>query len=178
MTKDYAKRRPVKKKPKKKMTIASIVLVLLVVAVLTGFIVWITKGNMHHSSSQTKVVPKKPEAQAVEYQFYTLLPKMKVETSAGNEQLAPGASPGYWLQMAVYYAEKDAASMIERLQLQGFMPQVAQRPSETSKKMLYVVVLGPYPTKPEAIKAQQALRKQGFHNLIFYVSESATTEAP
>jgi len=175
MTKDYAKRRPAKKKSKKKMTMASLVLLLLVVVIVVGFVVWMMQGKetalppVVEATPVKKVLPKKLVAKSVEYQFYTLLPSMKVESSLGHENIAPGASSGYWLQMAVYYAEKDAASMIERLQLQGLMPQIAQRQSETSQKMLYMVVLGPYATKPEAIKAQQALLKQGLNNMIFYV---------
>lgn len=184
MIKDYAKKRPIKRKSSKKMTITSMVLVIFVIVMLITMTVWIITGRMNHTilppvvnaKPTEKLLPRKLKEAAVEYQFYTILPKMKVQASGGHEVVAPGTSAGYWLQIAVYYAEKDAAIMIERLQLQGLMPQIAQRPSETSRKMLYAVVLGPYITKPDAIKAQQDLLKQGQNNLIFYIPEQPKTD--
>jgi cell division septation protein DedD len=183
MTKDYAKKRPIKRK-EKRMTPASIVLMLAIISVVVGFAFWVWHGVTHKVAEPVsaslppvvtavpvakKAVPEKPKVQDVDYQFYTLLPKMKVENlNQGDGHVLPGVSTGFWLQMAVYYAEKDAESMIERLQLQGLMPQIAQRLSETSKKTLFAVVLGPYATKEEALKEQQSLRKEGLPSMIFH----------
>lgn len=106
---------------------------------------------------------------SMDYQFYTLLSEIKVIDPNQDGQNLPGAAPGFWLQMAVYYTEKDANAMVERLQLLGMNPDVIQRLSESSNKMLYYVAQGPYETKALALQKQKDLQKLKLDSLIYEV---------
>lgn len=106
---------------------------------------------------------------AIDYQFYTLLSEIKVIDPSQDGQNLPGATPGFWLQMAVYYTEKDANAMVERLQLLGMNPDVVQRLSESSNRILYYVAQGPYATKALALQKQKDLQKLNLDSMIYEV---------
>lgn len=196
MTKDYAKRSTNKKydnNKTKKITLAKVILVLVIISVFVAFGLWLRTGIKHKAAMQHNLPPvetltashvnlsaaKKESGTdadtGMEYQFYTLLSQIKVIDPNQDGQNLPGAAPGYWLQMAVYFTEKDADAMVERLQLLGMNPDVIQRVSESSNRLLYYVVQGPYTTKAIAIQKQQNLQKLKLDSMIYEVKTADAT---
>ena len=153
MARDYAKRynHSQKNTPKKRKKGASrssmravfvIIVILLVVAsgvagyfyyhqpkVPTSLLPLVTDAK---ATSPKKSVNKAPVVEAkeepVDYEFYTLLPKINVPDPV-QDTTPPEERPGFWLQMAVYYSMRDASAMLDRLQLLGLDPVITERKS-------------------------------------------------
>lgn len=196
MARDYAKRykTPPKRRGKQQQSSvrmylrsAFVVLVLLLVIVAGGAGYY----YYHHPKLNDSALPpvsdapatslKKPPKKApvveakeepVDYEFYTLLPKINVPDPV-QDTTPPEERPGFWLQMAVYYSMRDASAMLDRLQLLGLDPVITERKSEKSDKTLYVVIMGPYPAKEAAVARQQDLKKIGVTSYIFHVDPPA-----
>lgn len=197
MAKDYAKRykTPAPKKRGKKSTIGARLRMIFVLIVILGIIVAGIAGYFHYHPSKTppsllppvsdakntllkKATPKAPVVEAkeepVDYEFYTLLPKINVPDPV-LDTTPPDQQPGYWLQMAVYYSMRDASAMLDRLQLLGLDPVITERKSTKSDKTLYVVIMGPYSTKEDAVARQQDLKKISVTSYIFHVDPPVVT---
>ncbi len=198
MAKDYAKRYKTQPKKRKKSASRShirsvfvlIVMLLMIGAGVTGYFYYHhpldhkTPASLLPPASDAKATPlkkaqrkiKAPVVEAkeepVEYEFYTLLPKINVPDPVQNNT-PPEQQPGYWLQMAVYYSMRDASAMVDRLQLQGLDPVITERKSTKADRTLYVVIMGPYPTKEAAIARQQDLKKVSVTSYIFHVDPPA-----
>ena len=186
MARDYAKRykTAAPKKRGKKSTIGArlrslfvfIIILVIIAAGIAGYFYY------HHpllppvsdakATSFAKARPKAPVVEAkeepVDYEFYTLLPKINVPDPV-LDTTPPDQQPGFWLQMAVYYSMRDASAMLDRLQLLGLDPVITERKSSKSDKTLYVVIMGPYPTKEAAVARQQDLKKISVTSYIFHV---------
>ena len=128
-----------------------------------------------------KARPKAPVVEAkeepVDYEFYTLLPKINVPDPV-LDTTPPDQQPGFWLQMAVYYSMRDASAMLDRLQLLGLDPVITEKKSTKSDKTLYIVVMGPYPTKEAAVARQQELKKVSVTSYIFHVDPPVVNTPP
>ena len=183
----------------KKIAWAKIILLLVVVALLAAFAWWMRAGMQHTAALKQHLPPvesitaskinssktskgyvsnkgensaksqNESKSSSMDYQFYTLLSEIRVIDPDQNGQNLPGAEPGFWLQMAVYYTEKDADAMVERLQLLGMNPDVIQRLSESSNKILYYVAQGPYVTRALALQKQKDLQKLNLDSMIYEV---------
>lgn len=129
----------------------------------------VSKAASSASSAYSATDSDSQSSSSMDYQFYTLLSEIKVIDPNQDGQNLPGAAPGFWLQMAVYYTEKDANAMVERLQLLGMNPDVIQRLSESSNKMLYYVAQGPYETRALALQKQKDLQKLKLDSMIYEV---------
>ncbi len=191
MARDYAKRYNQKSSPKKRKKSNSragmrgifvvIVILLVIASGVAGYFYY------HQPKIPTSLLPpvadakatslKKPPHKApvveakeepVDYEFYTLLPKINVPDPV-QDTTPPEERPGFWLQMAVYYSMRDASAMLDRLQLLGLDPVITERKSTKSDKTLYVVIMGPYPAKEAAVARQQDLKKIGVTSYIFHV---------
>lgn len=198
MAKDYAKRYKTQPKKRKKSASLSymrsifvlIVILLMIVAGIAGYFYYHYPLNQKTAASllppisdaeetSLKKSPKKVKApvveakeEPVEYEFYTLLPKINVPDPVLNNT-PPEEQPGYWLQMAVYYSMRDASAMLDRLQLLGLDPVITERKSTKADRTLYVVIMGPYPAKEAAVARQQDLKKISVTSYIFHVDPPA-----
>lgn len=184
MTRDYVKRS--NKKPPKRITPGKVILLLIVFTVFASFSYWLWHAaqqkttTKHHLPPVTTLQPThvssnhapSKASDDVDFQFYTMLPKIKVSDPNLASQAAPGTSEGYWLQMAVYYTEKDTGTMVERLQLLGLNPDITQRTSETSGKTLYAVVIGPFANKQDVLQKQKDLQAMHLDSMIYHVDAS------
>lgn len=201
MAKDYAKRYNRKSTPKKRKKSAAgssfraifvaIVIIMAIAAGIAGYVHYhqpktpssmlapVTDANATSlkkaSTNKAPVVEAKEDP--VDYEFYTLLPKINVPDPVQNTT-PPEQQPGYWLQIAVYYNMRDASAMLDRLQLLGLDPVITERKSTQSDKTLYVVIMGPYPSKDAAVARQQDLKKIGVTTYIFHVDPPVTASAP
>lgn len=192
MAKDYAKRYKTTspKKRGKKSNVAGrlrsvfvfIVILLIIVVGIAGYVhyhqpkIFAAPVSDAKPTSEKKAPNKAPVVEAkeepVDYEFYTLLPKINVPDPV-LDTTPPDEQPGYWLQMAVYYNMRDASAMLDRLQLLGLDPVITERKSSKSDKTLYVVIMGPYPTKEASVERQQDLKKIGVTSYIFHVDSPA-----
>jgi len=201
MAKDYAKRYKTQPKRRKKtasrsylrITFVFIILILALGAGGAGYYYYhhpvtqqipsslLPPVSEAHDISLKKTPPKPPVVEAkeepVEYEFYTLLPKINVPDPVQNNTPA-GEQPGFWLQMAVYYSMRDASAMVDRLQLLGLDPAIAERKSTKADRTLYVVIMGPYSSKEIAVTRQQELKKVNVTSYIFHVDTPIPTVAP
>ena len=201
MARDYAKRYNHKAAPKKRgkksngvarlrTAFVLIVILLIIVAGVAGYFYYHNPKTLASllppvteakATSLKKALHKAPVVEAkeepVDYEFYTLLPKINVPDPVQNTT-PPEEQPGFWLQMAVYYSMRDASAMLDRLQLLGLDPVITERKSTKSDKTLYVVIMGPYPAKEAAVARQQDLKKIGVTSYIFHVDPPVATTAP
>lgn len=188
MTKDYAKRykkTPKKRKPsplasRARFVFISIVIVLVIVAgILSYFFDHQTSFSRHstpllpakaHSTKER--IPPVPTLDAkeepIDYEFYTLLPKMSIPVPKENTA-PPDEQPGFWLQLMVYYNMRDASAFVDRLQLSGLDPVITQRRSTKTDHDLFVVVLGPFSSKENALARQHDLKRMSINSYVFHV---------
>ncbi len=160
---------------------------------IAGFMLWkssashlLEKNNMALSkvtpapkaTPKTKPTPTpkvsaKPEKP--KFDFYTLLPKMKVDTSNHPKraetksalQGAPSLTPhegNYVVQIASFRKFKDAERLRASLALQGFEASVTQ--SKHGDNIWNRVFLGPYENKKSASSARLALKQMGMDSLV------------
>lgn len=193
MSKDYAKRykNPPKKQKRAKKT-ASLrrffiifIFLILFFSAIGGYIYY----HFHSfASASVKVIDSqvaavKPaaapvvnaEEDSVNYEFYTLLPKITVPDPKQNNA-SPDDQPGYWLQLMIYYSMRDASAFVDRLQLSGLDPVITQRKSNKTSHDLFVVVLGPFSTKENALTRQKELKKMNIESYIFHVDPPLSTD--
>lgn len=135
--------------------------------------------------SEAKAIPLKTKRKApvveakeepVEYEFYTLLPQISVPDPV-QDDTPPGEKPGFWLQLMVYYGMRDATAFVDRLQLLGLDPVIVQRKSTKNDRILYIVVLGPFSTKENAVSRQQDLKKMNLSSYIYHVDPPVAAAA-
>lgn len=197
MVKDYARRyRTPTKKGKKKAPrfyfrrfFVVFVLLLVVGAGIAGFyhyhrlaLKMATQARAdllppveNASQATIKTPPPAHKEDTVDYQFYTLLPEMSVPNPQ-QDNSPPGEQPGYWLQLMVYYNIRDAHAFLDRLQLMGLDPFIMQRKSTQTDHDLFIVVLGPFSTKDNAIARQQALKNIHLSSYIYHVDQPPPVE--
>lgn len=201
MARDYAKR--YKTQPKKRKKSATLMYLRSAFVLLVVFLVIAAGGagyyqyrsmkkptteqasllppvsNAEETALKTKTPAPVAEAkeEAVDYEFYTLLRKINVPDPVQINTPA-GEQPGFWLQMAVYYSMRDASAMVDRLQLLGLDPAIAERKSTKADRTLYVVIMGPYSTKELAATRQQELKKINVTSYIFHVDTPIPTTTP
>lgn len=201
MAKDYAKRynqNQRKKSPSKKRSksnarssirgIFVIIVILLVIAAgIAGYFYY------HQPKPSASLLPPVADAKAtalkkqthkapvveakeepVDYEFYTLLPKINVPDPQQNTA-PPEEQPGYWLQLMVYYSMRDASAFLDRMQLLGLDPVITQRKSTKTDHDLFIVVMGPFSTKENAVTRQQELKKINISSYIFHIDPPAAT---
>jgi len=188
MTKDYAKRYKNTSKKRKRSRFASrarfvfiaIVTVLIIVAAILSYVYSHQNAASRHSArvglpeakSTMERIPAAPVVDAkeepIDYEFYTLLPKMSIPVPKENT-VPPDEQPGFWLQLMVYYNMRDASAFVDRLQLSGLDPVITQRRSTKTNNDLFVVVLGPFSSKENALARQHDLKKMGINSYVFHV---------
>lgn len=183
MARDYAKKKPIKKQSSFPFKAVAF---LIVLAIVLAVAFWLWRSYEHKVAmrqllppvSQAKPVPiahnvakKHPveDVEAVQYQFYSMLPNIKVANPDDNPDQAPGSQSGFWLQIGVYYTERDAKAMQERAQLLGMEAIIWTRISEQSNKTLFIVAIGPFEKKEAAIEKQQELQKLKLDSVIYTV---------
>ena len=117
------------------------------------------------------VAQDNPSAQddTIQYQFYSMLPEIKVVNPDDSPGQAPESQPGFWLQIGVYYTNDAAKLMQERAQLLGSEAIIWQRISDQSGKTLFIVAIGPYPEKSAAVEKQQELQRLKLDSVIYRV---------
>lgn len=205
MARDYAKRykTPPKRRGKQQQSnvrmylrSAFVLIVLLLVIVAGGAGYYYYHHPAANSAEVAAILPPASDAETaplkkaknkapvveakeepVDYEFYTLLPKINVPDPVQNTT-PPDEQPGYWLQMAVYYSMRDASAMLDRLQLLGLDPVITERKSSKADKTLYVVIMGPFSEKDAAVTRQQDLKKIGVTSYIFHVDPPVVAPAP
>lgn len=193
MAKDYARRYRAQTKKGKKTGGRGVSRSLFVIFVLLLVIAAGVAGYYHYrqtnsasaganllppveNATKTPIkAPQAPKEDPVDYQFYTLLPTTSVPDPQ-QDVSPPGEQPGYWLQLMVYYNMRDASAYLDRLQLMGLDALIAQRKSTKTDHDLYVVVLGPFPTKEDAVARQKDLQKSHISSYIYHVDEPAPVE--
>lgn len=197
MPKDYAKRyktQPSKKRKKpptqahSRSVFVFIVFLLVILAGGAGYYYYhhmlLAKAsptelppvvNAKAESLKAKAPVEEAKEDPVDYQFYTLLPKISVPDPAQNTA-PPGEQPGFWLQLMLYYNMRDASAYLDRLQLMGLDVVIMQRKSTKTDHDLFVVVLGPFTTKENAVARQQELKKNGISSYIYHVDPPASSE--
>lgn len=183
MARDYAKRKPTKKQMAFPFKAAAF---LMVLGIVLAAAFWFWRGYQHEVAmrqtlppvSQAKPVPivrnvakEHPveNEEAVQYQFYSMLPNIKVPNPDDSPNQAPGTQSGFWLQIGVYYTEHDAEAMQERAQLLGMEAIIWTRISEQTNKTLFIVAIGPYEERAGAIAKQQELQKLKLDSVIYTV---------
>ncbi|MES2204002.1 MAG: SPOR domain-containing protein [Pseudomonadota bacterium] len=133
------------------------------------------------ATSPKKAVNKAPVVEAkeepVDYEFYTLLPKINVPDPASSTA-PPDEQPGYWLQLMLYYNMRDASAYLDKLQLMGLDVAITQRKSTKTDHDLFVIVLGPFTTKENAVARQQELKKMNISSYIFHVDPPIANATP
>lgn len=205
MPKDYAKRynQNSKKASNKRKKSASssparsvfvlIVILIVIAAGGTGYFYYHQKLSANKEKetlllppvSDAKAVASKAKAnkapveeakeEPVDYEFYTLLPKINVPDPVQNFA-NPDQQPGFWLQLMIYYNMRDASAYLDKLQLMGLDAVITQRKSTKTDHDLFVVVLGPFTSKENAIARQQELKKMNVSSYIFHVDPQVINE--
>lgn len=186
MAKDYARRyRTHNKKSKKTGKAVSrsmfviFVLLLVIAAGVAGYYHYHQSDLLPPVENAAKTVLKTaqqaPKEDPVDYQFYTLLPTTSVPDPQ-QDTSPPGEQPGYWLQLMLYYNIRDASAYLDRLQLMGLDAVITQRKSTKTDHDLFVVVLGPFPTKEDAVARQQDLKKTQISSYIYHIDPPPPVE--
>lgn len=185
MAKDYARRyktSPKKSKKKKKQTPLGrlVIFFILGVCVLAGVIRYYhhpVAARPHASllpplesaaNVQKKRASLMPAEELVDYEFYTLLPKIQVP-DAPQDSGAVSEQTGYWLQLMVYYNQRDASAFLDKLQLMGLDAMITQRKSTKTDHDLFMVVLGPFSSKENVVMRQKELKKINLSSYIYHI---------
>jgi cell division protein FtsN len=193
MARDYAKRYKTTPKKRKKASLASrarsFFVCIIILGIIGAGIASYGYYHQHHAdvtATNMQNEPVKPapatapvtnaQDDPINYEFYTLLPKINVPNPELNT-IPPDQQPGFWLQLMVYYSMRDASAFVDRLQLSGLDPVITQRKSTKTDHDLFVVVLGPFSTKENAVAHQQDLKKMSVSSYVFHVDPTlASTE--
>lgn len=114
-------------------------------------------GQLIYQNLYSKKVIKNSESPAadaapVQFDFYTVLPKMKVDSEVKS---ATAAASRYFLQIASVKQWEEAQRWREQLQNWGFTVVIQKNLNQQSVK--YDVFVGPYPTLAAAQHAQEWL---------------------
>jgi cell division protein FtsN len=185
MSKDYAKRVQSKRhalnKPKVYRYLALVVLVLAASFSAYRYVEQRRLATLppveEHSvqvSADKHAAQQRPLPQ-VQFEFYDMLPKMKVDVdepkqSALKVPLVVANTPGYWLQAGAFFARKSAESLQERLALLGVDSVIGEKKSATSGQLMYYVQVGPFVAYDLAKKRQADLKRANVETFVHKVS--------
>jgi cell division protein FtsN len=92
----------------------------------------------------------------VQFDFYTVLPKMKVDTIAKTAAPAASVKGRYVLRAASFQRWEDAEQLRDLIQSWGFSAFIHHSLEESSAN--YQVIIGPYASLESAQRAQETLR--------------------
>lgn len=117
-----------------------------------------------NSSSKKKTA----ESDQQQYEFYTMLPKDKIDetTSAENEQAESKntASGQYQLQIASMTKFEDADHLKAQLILQGYNANISKQIKHGSTR--FRVIVGPFESSKAALAQQQNLKKSHINSIL------------
>lgn len=143
------------------------------------------KAPGHKSQEIKKTTPahKKPQhaakqkpaetAPETQFDFYTVLPKMSVETpktettspSTNNKKTAPHANDQYLLRVGAVKSYDKADQLKAELIMRGF--DVSIQKILINKETYYRINVGPFSSREEAINQQKALQKEQIPTTVF-----------
>lgn len=198
MTKDYAKKRPTKKtfrgNGQSKVSAHPLIpgWVWLFIGVFMGvglaiFLFWKWGQNYQYQPPAPPIVVSESDSAPVEdksfeeekprFDFYTLLPNLKVDmpdvatpTQERKPHPTKEASPlAYILQTGSFRTQEQAEKLKATLALNGFESQI-QTVTIPPDETWYRVYIGPFNTKSEALVMQQNLQQsQAANSLILKI---------
>lgn len=128
-----------------------------------------------HHVAKTKKQQEHHVAAKPRFDFYTMLPKMKVSVDETNKSKSNGSATqksltaksehhDYVLQVASFKDYKAADTLKAKLILTGY--NVAIKVSKNHGTTWHRVFIGPYQSKAEAMKARRDLKQQHLYGLV------------
>jgi cell division protein FtsN len=165
MAKHFARQKP---QPKKQhWPLQRILMYILSILVVLAIIVGIRDMKKHTAPIPTKTVAK-TTMPATQFDFYSLLPKMKVQSAntVPTNKNTVNLKQQYMLQVASLKNANQANSLIAKLTLLGLSPstQHYQQNHITWNR----VVVGPFNTLTAAQKTQHFLSEQKISALLIH----------
>lgn len=121
-----------------------------------------TNGAAQANSS----TPTKAASDKVKFDFYTMLPKMQVSASTGNQTAQKPVAGQYIDQVAIFEDRVLAGKLLVALQLKGFNAQIVDTPSASGDQQKYRVILGPYNSQAAAEAAQKSLQQANISSTV------------
>jgi cell division protein FtsN len=171
--KDFAKKKPIKKTAS--VDIQRILLTILIGLIIATLITVAIKFT--HNQSQDKPKPTLSKAPNPTFDFYSLLPKMSVHSTAIQSAMPPAiernkkqadttvkANMSYNLQIASFKNKKQAKALMARLIMLGMNSKVQ---TYTQNKVTWQrVIVGPFKDRLLAEKNQVILNNQHINSVI------------
>lgn len=181
---DYAKSQTPLPPPKTGSRGLLLLIISIVLCAVLMLIVHELKSHRQPKSSlkiPTKVISHKAPTPVVTtsttFDFYTLLPKMKVpvpqETDQPLQKIIPSINKAprhYLLQVASVTNHRDAKHLRDKLAHQGFNAFIQQYPA--ANRVWYRVYIGPYQTLSNAEQSQRQLYQINKYNSLLISTNS------
>jgi cell division protein FtsN len=113
-----------------------------------------------------------PPPQKINFDFYTMLPQMKVSVAEPGKMLSgnadtPAAGEHYLLQLGTVTNGTEAKKFQENLRLEGFKTVI--NPFTRGETTWYRIQMGPYSDYQTAQNAQASLQEQQVNAIILHV---------
>ena len=184
MARDYAHRSRSKKKSKaQRMPWSIIIIIIVLVALLIFGLAFIrhhyliskqimpTQGGAPvEQATPTSVAPVKPkvtpkptpEQAPVKFDFYNVLPKMKVSTT--SETAIASKNSRYVLQLGSFNSEQAAQALQKKVRQKGFRAYVFT--AFTGDQTFYRVQIGPYKNQDAAENEHDKLQDQKIPSIL------------
>lgn len=182
MSKDYANRKQKTRTSRTQKQVSSLRWTITIAASIL-FVIALSylKTHSHKPNKQQQVashhkVQAKSVVQEANFDFYTILPKMKVSTSESKAQLKPAVvkdvkknanlkETSYMLQLAAFNKYQEADKFKAEMTLQGFAVKIVSVKGKNNI-VFYRVFLGPFANQTLALNMQSQLAKMRLKPLL------------
>ena len=125
------------------------------------------------NAAEAETLADEPVDNAIDFEFYTELPRYEVPTDAKPVELVSEKITGtFMLQTGAFQQRELAEKEMQRQLALGL--NVIVKPEELPGRTLYLVQTGPYSTSVQLNEAQQLLGRNSIPSLTIQLQESAS----
>ena len=191
MTQDFAKIRPeplLEQKPVEAPPAWSLMFTGVLVGITLGIfacVLFYLSGNVpplnvaqptvaaSSNAVEAETFTDEPPDNAIDFEFYTELPRYEVPTDATPVELVSDKITGTFMLQTGAFQQRELAEKEMQRQL-GLGLNVIIKPEELPGRTLYLVQTGPYSTSAQLSEAQQLLRRNSIPSLTIQLQESVS----
>ena len=191
MTQDFAKIRPeplLEQKPVEAPPAWSLMFTGVLVGITLGIfacVLFYLSGNVpplnvaqptvaaSSNAVKAETFTDEPPDNAIDFEFYTELPRYEVPTDATPVELVSEKITGAFMLQTGAFQQRELAEKEMQRQL-GLGLNVIIKPEELPGRTLYLVQTGPYSASAQLSEAQQLLRRNSIPSLTIQLQESAS----
>ena len=191
MTQDFAKIRPeplLEQKPVEAPPAWSLMFTGALVGITIGVfacVLFYLSGNVpplnvaqptvvaSSNAVEAETLTDEPVVNAIDFEFYTELPRYEVPTDATPVELVSEKITGTFMLQTGAFQQRELAEKEMRRQL-ALGLNVIVKPEELPGRTLYLVQTGPYSTSVQLNEAQQLLGRNSIPSLTIQLQESAS----